>query len=109
VPLVVMLALQLDRKYMSMSRHQQAERNSELEIGNKGKGKVIPVTSREGQWGCERPSLPHFLDSRLTDGGKFVSLTHRLPFTPQEDSWYSFLLGAESTPGPKCGWKDYVN
>jgi hypothetical protein len=24
----------------------------------------------------------------------------RLPFTPQEDSWYSFLLEAESTPGP---------
>jgi hypothetical protein len=25
---------------------------------------------------------------------------------PQEDSWYSFLLKAESTPGPWCGWKD---
>jgi hypothetical protein len=22
------------------------------------------------------------------------------PFTPQEDSWYSFLLEAELTPGP---------
>jgi hypothetical protein len=39
------------------------------------------------------------LDNRLTDGGKVVSLTHRPPFTPQEDSWYSFLLEAESTPG----------
>jgi hypothetical protein len=37
-------------------------------------------------------------DSRLTDGGEVVSLTHRPPFTPQEDSWYSFLLEAESTP-----------
>jgi hypothetical protein len=27
-------------------------------------------------------------------------------FYPQEDSWYSFLLAAESTPGPYCGWKD---
>jgi hypothetical protein len=27
-------------------------------------------------------------------------------FTPQENSWYSFLLEAESTPGPWCGWKD---
>jgi hypothetical protein len=23
-------------------------------------------------------------------------------------SWYSFLLEAESTPGPQCGRKDYV-
>jgi hypothetical protein len=45
--------------------------------------------------------LPHFLDSWLTDGGEGVSQTHRLSFTPQEDSWYSFLLeAAESTPGP---------
>jgi hypothetical protein len=40
------------------------------------------------------------LDNRLTDGGKVVSLMRRPPFTPQEDSWYSFLLEAESTPGP---------
>jgi hypothetical protein len=25
---------------------------------------------------------------------------------PQEDSGHSFLLEAESTPGPQCGWKD---
>jgi hypothetical protein len=43
---------------------------------------------------------PHFLDNRLTDGGKGVNLTHRLPFITQEDSWYSFLFEAESTPGP---------
>ena len=24
-------------------------------------------------------------------------------------TWYSFLLGAESTPGPYCGRKDYVD
>jgi hypothetical protein len=40
---------------------------------------------------------PHFLDDRLTDGGEVVSLTRRPSFTPQEDSWYSFLLEAEST------------
>jgi hypothetical protein len=27
--------------------------------------------------------LSHFLDSRLTDGGKVVSLTRRPPFTPE--------------------------
>jgi hypothetical protein len=34
------------------------------------------------------------MDNQLTDGGEVVSLTHQLPFTPQEDSWYSFLLEA---------------
>jgi hypothetical protein len=50
MPLVVILALQLDRKYRLMSRHQNAERNNKLKIGNKGKGKSkgILVTSREG-------------------------------------------------------------
>jgi hypothetical protein len=28
---------------------------------------------------------------------------------PQKYSWYSFLLEAESTPWPQCGWKNYVN
>jgi hypothetical protein len=48
--------------------------------------------------GVVRRRLPHFLGIRLTDGGE-VSLTPRQPFTTQEDSWYSFLLEAESTPG----------
>jgi hypothetical protein len=38
--------------------------------------------------------MPHFLDDRLTDGGKFVNHTHRPPFTSQEDSW--FLLEADA-------------
>jgi hypothetical protein len=64
------------------------------------RGKAIPVTGRGGPKGCETLRIPHFLDSRLTDGGEVVSLTRRPSFTPQEDSWYSFLLEAESTPGP---------
>jgi hypothetical protein len=66
---------------------------------NKVKSKATPVTSHGGPYGCEMSRLPHFLDSRLTDGGE-ISLTRRPPFTPQEDSWYSFLLEAESTLGP---------
>jgi hypothetical protein len=58
------------------------------------------VTDHGGPQGCDTSRLPHFLDSRLADGGEVVSLTRRLPFTSQEDSWYSFLLEAESTPGP---------
>jgi hypothetical protein len=50
------------------------------------KSKDIPVTGREGPFSCERLRFPHFLDNRLTDGGKFVSLTRRPPFTPQTNS-----------------------
>jgi len=35
--------------------------------------------------------------------------TGRLNPPPRKYSWYSFLLEAESTPGPQCGRKDYVN
>jgi hypothetical protein len=51
-----------------------------------------------GLWDVEAPTFS--LDMRLTDGANIVSLTRRLPFTPHEDSCYSFLLEAESTPGP---------
>jgi hypothetical protein len=33
-------------------------------------------------------------------GGKVAIPTHRLPLSPRKYSWYSFLLEAESTPGP---------
>jgi hypothetical protein len=48
--------------------------------------KAIPATGRGGPQGCETSRLPHFLDNRLTDGGKVVCLTRWSPFTPQEDS-----------------------
>jgi hypothetical protein len=55
------------------------------------KSKAIPVTSGGGLWGCEMLRLPYFVDNQLTDGGEVVSLMCWLHFTPQEDSWYSFL------------------
>jgi hypothetical protein len=71
------------------------------------KSKVIPVTGRGDPQGCETSRLPHFLDNPLTSGGEVVSLTRRPPaLNPQEYSWYSFQLEAESTPGPYCDWKD---
>jgi hypothetical protein len=53
------------------------------------------------------------LDHRLIDGGEVVSLTRWPRFTPQEtyliNSWYSFLLEAESTPGqPNNISEDYI-
>jgi hypothetical protein len=49
------------------------------------KGKAIPVTDHEGPYGCETSRLSHFVDNRLTDGGKVVRLKRRPPFTLQED------------------------
>jgi hypothetical protein len=46
-----------------------------------------------GLWEVE---APRFLDNWLTNGGAVISVTHRPAFTPQEDSWYSFLLEVES-------------
>jgi hypothetical protein len=37
---------------------------------------------------------------RLWGTSSLLSDAYRGPFTPREDSWYSFLLEAESTPGP---------
>jgi hypothetical protein len=47
-------------------------------------GKAIPVTGRGSPQGCEKSRLPHFLDSRLTNGGEVVSLTRRPLFTPRK-------------------------
>jgi hypothetical protein len=70
---------------------------------------IILASGRGSPLCCETLRLPHFLDSRLTDDDEVVSLTRWPPFTPQEDSWYSFLLEVESTLGPYWGWKNYVN
>jgi hypothetical protein len=72
------------------------------------KGKVIPVQAWTGPEGSRRLRFPHF---------KTVCIWRRLGyqpfaravFTPRKYSWYSLLLGAESTSGPWCGRKDYVN
>jgi hypothetical protein len=62
---------------------------------------AIPITGRGGPQGCETSRLPHFLDSRLTNGSEVVSLTSRpTALYPKEDSWYLFLLEAKSTTGP---------
>jgi hypothetical protein len=74
---------------------------SKLLIAKLKKCKAIPVTGREGPWGCETSRLPHFLDNRLTDAGEVVSLTlWPAALYLQEDFWYSFLLEAGSTLGP---------
>jgi hypothetical protein len=72
-------------------------------------GKVKVKFSQYRPWrplGLREVDAPTFSDIRLIDGGKVVGPTRRPLFTPQEVSWYPFLLEAESTSGPECGWKD---
>ena len=63
------------------------------------KGKSVPLQARSGPEGCRKLRFPDYV-TMAQDVGKVVSLTHRPLFTPRKYSWYSFLLEAESTPGP---------
>ena len=65
----------------------------------KGKGKSVPLQARRGPEGSRKLRFPDFVTT-AQDGGKVVSLRHRSPLPPKKCSWYSFLLEAESTPGP---------
>jgi hypothetical protein len=71
-----------------------------------GKTKAIPVQAWTGPEGSSRLRLPDYMTTAHEDG-KVVSLKHWLPLPSRKYSWYSFLLEAESNPGP-CGRKDYV-
>ena len=63
--------------------------------------KVQPSLSRS--WG-----IPEFLDNHHMKVATLSALRIGRLY-PQEIPCYLFLLEAESTPGPKCGRKDYVN
>jgi hypothetical protein len=52
------------------------------QVVDENKGKAISVTGRGGPLDCETSRLPHFLDSRLTDGGEVVSVTRLAAFYP---------------------------
>jgi hypothetical protein len=62
------------------------------------KGKAVPLQAWSGPEGSRKLRFPDFMTT-AQDGGRVSALrTGRL--YPQEGSWYSFLLEAESTPGP---------
>ena len=63
------------------------------------RGKVVPLQAWTGPHDSRQLRFPDFVTT-AQDGGKVVSLTHRPPLPPRKYSWYSFLLEAESTPGP---------
>jgi hypothetical protein len=66
----------------------------------KGKGKAAPLEAWSGPEGSRKLRFPDFMKTAQDGGGKIVSLTHRPLFPPRKYIWYSFLLEAESTPGP---------
>jgi hypothetical protein len=58
---------------------------NQYQDSKKVKGEAIPVTGRQGPQGCETLRLPHFLDNRLTDGGKVVTaLCNGCPLAPRK-------------------------
>ena len=61
--------------------------------------KAVPLQAWSGPEGSRNLRFPDFM-TKAQDGGKVVSLTHRPPLPPRKYTWYSFLLEAESTPGP---------
>ena len=63
-----------------------------------GKSKLVPLQTWRDPEGSRNLKFPDFVTTAHV-GSKFVSLTHRPPL-PQEILWYSFLLEAQSTPGP---------
>jgi len=73
-----------------------------------GKGKAVPLQAWSGAEGSRKLRFPDFMTT-AQDDGKVVSLTHRPLFTPRKWSWYSFLLEAESTPGPLCDRKYFMS
>ena len=65
----------------------------------KNNGKAVPLQAWSDPEGSRRFRLPDFM-IMAQDGGKIVSLRCRPPLPPRKYTWYSFLLEAESTPGP---------
>jgi hypothetical protein len=62
----------------------QSDARSLWNIFCKTKCKAIPVRGRGGPWGYGTPRLTHFLDNRLTDGGKAVLRAYRPLLTPRK-------------------------
>ena len=74
-----------------------------------GESKAIPLQAWTGPESSRKVKAPRFQDSRHMKVVRLSALRTGLLYPPRKYSWYSFLLEAESTPRPQCGWKDYVN
>ena len=65
----------------------------------KGKDKAVPSQAWSGPEGSRKLRFPDIMTT-AQDGGKVVSPTHRPPLPQGNNTWNSFLIEAESTPGP---------
>ena len=61
--------------------------------------KSVPLQAWSGSEVSRKLRFPDYMTT-AQDGGKVVSLTPQLPLPTRKYPWYSFLLEAESTPGP---------
>ena len=64
-----------------------------------GKGKAVPLEAWTGPEVSRKLSFPDFMTT-AQDGGRLSALRTGRLYPPRKYSWYSFLLKAESTPGP---------
>jgi hypothetical protein len=80
----------------------QASKVLTLFSPGRGEGKSVPLQA----W--RKLRFPDFMTT-AQEGGKVVSLTHRPHLPPGNSPGTHFCQEAESTPGPWCDRKDYVN
>jgi hypothetical protein len=59
-----------------------------------------PIAGLDRPLGFQEVEAPRISRQSAHEGGKVFSPTHRPPLPPRKYSCYSFLLEAESTPGP---------
>jgi hypothetical protein len=71
------------------------------------KVKLSRYKSVEGPLGFPEVEAPEFLDNRHMKVLRLSAL-RTIRLYPSKNSWYSFLLEAESTSGPQCDRKVYV-
>ena len=62
------------------------------------KSEAVPLQARWGPGGSRKLRFPDF-GTKAQVGGRLSALRAGR-FTPRKYSWYSFMLEAESTPGP---------
>ena len=68
----------------------------------------VPLQTWSDPEGSRKLRFPEFM-TPAQDCGKGCQPYAPAAFTPRKCSWYSFLLEAESTPGPWCDRKDYMS
>ena len=59
----------------------------------------------EGLLGLQEDETPRIPRQLTNEGSKVSSRTYRPPLPPRKYPRYSFVLEAESTPGPRCDRK----